>query len=163
MPIAGSMLLVLGVFQVIRDLRTTKQRKVLDRLNESSTKKKEQQFAESLLRQKSGDVQGNFLEVVISKLKMVDRLQKILDQADVRWSASRTLLNLTGLAVVSGFLLALLGVSVFVSILAGFGMMFLPLLWLIRKRKKRIQALVEQLPDVFDLMSQALRAGNALA
>ena len=65
MPIAGSMLLVLGIFQVIRDLRTTKQRKVLDRLTESNAKKKEQWFAESLLRQKAGDVQGNFLEIIL--------------------------------------------------------------------------------------------------
>jgi tight adherence protein B len=157
------MLLVLGIFQVIRDLRTTKQRKVLDRLTESNAKKKEQKFAESLLRQKAGDVQGNFLEIIISKLKVVDKLQRVLDQADVSWSASRTLLNLTGLAAAIGCLLALFGVSKFVSVVAGIGVMFLPLLWLIHKRKRRIRALVEQLPDVFDLMSQALRAGHALA
>ncbi|HSW45753.1 MAG TPA: type II secretion system F family protein, partial [Phycisphaerae bacterium] len=43
------------------------------------------------------------------------------------------------------------------------GTFVLPLLWLLRRRKKRIRALVEQLPDVFDLMGQALRAGHALS
>ncbi len=39
----------------------------------------------------------------------------------------------------------------------------LPLLVLVVKRKRRINRLMEQLPDVFELISQALRAGHALA
>lgn len=157
------MLLVLGIFQVIRDLRTTKQRKVIDRLTESSTKKKERYFAESLLKKKGGDLQGNILEMIVSKLKVVDKLQRVVDQADVGWSASRTLVNLTGLATAVGFSLALFGFSGVGCLAAGLGVILLPLLWLMRMRKKRIRTLVEQLPDVFDLMSQALRAGHALA
>ena len=39
----------------------------------------------------------------------------------------------------------------------------LPILYLMWKRKKRLAALVQQLPDVFELLSQALRAGHSLA
>ena len=40
MPIAGAMLLAMGIFQVVMDLRTAKQRKVLERLSESKTSQK---------------------------------------------------------------------------------------------------------------------------
>jgi tight adherence protein B len=41
--------------------------------------------------------------------------------------------------------------------------MLLPVLYLLRRRKRRIRKLMEQLPDVFDLMGQALKAGHSLA
>jgi len=51
--------------------------------------------------------------------------------------------------------------------LAGLGMaaavFVLPILYLMRRRKKRLARLVEQLPDVFELLSQSLRAGHSLA
>jgi tight adherence protein B len=39
----------------------------------------------------------------------------------------------------------------------------LPPFWLSLRRKRRMKKLTEQLPDVFELMSQALRAGHSLA
>jgi tight adherence protein B len=50
-----------------------------------------------------------------------------------------------------------------VSAGAAVGAFTLPLLGLTLKRKRRMNKLVEQLPDVFELMSQALRAGHSLA
>jgi len=37
------------------------------------------------------------------------------------------------------------------------------MLWLVWRRKRRLNRLLEQLPDVFELLSQALRAGHSLA
>ena len=53
-------------------------------------------------------------------------------------------------------------VSTTICLAAAAGVVGMPILWLMRKRKKRINKLVEQLPDVFELMGQALRAGHAL-
>jgi tight adherence protein B len=93
---------------------------------------------------------------------MVNKLQRVLDQADVNWSASKLLVNLTLMSIITTVGLALLQVSVVSCLAAGAGVLALPLLWLSRKRKKRINKMVEQLPDVFELMGQALRAGHAL-
>ncbi|UCD28714.1 MAG: type II secretion system F family protein [Planctomycetota bacterium] len=164
MPIMGCMLLAVGIFQVVMELRTGKKQKVIDRLNETkAAKKKEQKIKESLLRQRMGDQPKNFLEAIVSKLKVVDRLQRILDQADIDWSASRTLVNLSGLSLLAGCGMALMSKGLIACVAVGLCVMFLPLLVLVYMRKRRIRKLVEQLPDVFDLMSQALRAGHALA
>jgi len=162
LPVLGSMLLVWGIFQVILDLRTAKQKKVVDRLSETRGTAKERQIKESLLRKRSGEIRGG-LEQVVSGLQVVSKLQHVLDQADVSWSASRLLMNLTGISLLV-FVGAVFAQVHFLTALAcSAGVGGLPLLWLIRKRKKRVRKLVEQLPDVFELMSQALRAGHSLA
>lgn len=165
LPIAGAMMLALGVFQVVMDLRGHDRKRVLDRLSESKSRSKgrDEKVKESLLRRRAADQEGNFLESLVRNLQIVAKIQKMLDQADVDWSASRMLVNLSGLAVLVFVGLLVLQFSPLTGLGAGMGVFFLPLLFLIYKRKRRVKKLVEQLPDVFELMSQALRAGHSLA
>lgn len=162
LPIVGSMMVALGIFQVFMDLRTSKQRKVIDRLKESRTAAREQQVKESLLRKRASDMQNGVLENVVGKMQVVSKIQKMLDQADLDWSASKMLLNQASVAVMAGAGLMMMQFSPISCLAASAGVMLLPLIWLVRKRKKRVNKLVEQLPDVFELMSQALRAGHSL-
>jgi len=159
----GATLLAWGVFQVIMDLRVAKQRRVVDRLTESRARGREKQVKESLLRKRASELQEGVLDGLVSRLQVVTKLQRTLDQADVDWSASRLLVNLTAMSLLVGATLLFLQFSPVSALAAAVGVLALPLLYLVRKRKKRIRVLVEQLPDVFDLMSQALRAGHALA
>ena len=157
------MLLAWGIFQVILDLRVAKQRKVVDRLSESRAKSREKQVKETLLRKRASELQEGMLDGVVSRLRVVTKLQRVLDQADVDWSAPRLLINVTSLASLVGALLLFLQFNPVSALAVAVAVEALPLLYLVRKRKKRIKVLVRQLPDVFDLMSQALRAGHALA
>ncbi len=163
MPLFGSVVLVYGIFQAIMDLRTTKSRKIVDRLKEGGASAHERKLKESIVRKKASELQGGTLDGVISQLQIVSKLQRALDQADVNWSASKLLVNLSliSAAVVGVMLFA--HVSPLGSLAAGAGTLLLPVLFLLRKRKKRIRRLMEQLPDVFDLMGQALKAGHSLA
>jgi len=144
------------------DLRSAKQRKVVDRLTENRSRSRDQEVKDSLLRRRASDMQSGLLDGVVSRLSVVTKLQHILDQADVDWSAARMLVNISALSLFVGALLLFLQVSPVSAVAAAAATIALPLLWLIRKRKKRIRTLVEQLPDVFDLLGQALRAGHAL-
>jgi tight adherence protein B len=162
LPLGGSVLLAFGIFQVILELRTSKERKVLDRLNANAATK-ERQVKESLLRKRAADQKGGALETAMSGLQVVSRLQRVLDQADINWSASRVLLNLFGLSAATGVVLMFLQMHPLTCLGVSAGVAGLPLVWLVRRRKKRIKVLVEQLPDVFELMGQALRAGHSLA
>lgn len=164
LPIVGSMMLVWGIFQVILDLRTAKQKKVIDRLVESrgGARDKARKIKESLLR-KRADEGASGLERVLAGMQVVAKLQRVLDQADVAWSASRLLVNLTGLSLLVLIVMLLLQMNFITALGGAVSTAGLPLIWLVRKRKKRIRILVGQLPDVFDLMSQALRAGHSLA
>jgi tight adherence protein B len=164
LPLIGSVLVFYGIFQAIMDLRTSKSRKVVERLKEGgSNSQHARKLKESILRRRAGELQGSALEGLLSRMQIVTKLQRVLDQADVEWSASKLLINLslisTGLT--AGMLLLQMGPLS--SLAAGAAALMLPILFLLRKRKKRIKGIMLQLPDVFDLMGQALKAGHSLA
>ena len=81
LPVLGSVLLVWGAFQVFLDLRTAKQRKVVDRLTESPTGRRQQEVKESLLRKRASDLQTSTLDGLMTRLQVVNKLQRVLDQA----------------------------------------------------------------------------------
>lgn len=163
LPIGGSMLLAYGIFQAIMDLRASKSRRVVDRLKEGGRGDHERKLKESLLRRRASEIQGGALDGIIVRLQIVTKLQRVLDQADLDWSASRLLVNLSLISIGVGAAMFFFGMGPASSLAAAAGMLMLPLMYLMRKRKKRIKTLVEQLPDVFDLMGQALKAGHSLA
>lgn len=163
MPMAGATLLAYGIFQVWTDLRSGQKRKMIDRLSETRSTERDLKVRESLLRKMAGDVQGNFLEAMVAKFHLVRKLQATLDQADLPWSASKVLVNLAGAALVVSVVMAFLQFNIWLVLLLVVSIFCLPLLYMVWMRKRRIKKLVEQLPEVFDLMCQALKAGHSLA
>jgi tight adherence protein B len=162
LPLAGSVMLAYGVFQVVTDLRSSTRKKVIDRLRGGRETAKVSDAALVDLRRQSGEVTG-FLGKAFQNMSFTAKLQTVLEQANVPWQAPQLLVNLSAAGLVVVALLMLLGQSLLVAIGAGAAVFVLPLLYLFRRRKKRLNRLVEQLPDVFELLGQALRAGHSLA
>lgn len=165
LPIAGSVLLAFGVAQVVFDLRGTQRKRLLNRLTEggSGQGKQAANSKESLLRKRILDQQKGGLDGFVAKLSVVPKVQRALDQAHIDWSAPRALVNLVGLAALTGCGMFALGQGPILSAAAAVGTLVLPIMVLMFLRKRRMRKLVEQLPDVFELLSQALRAGHSLA
>ncbi|MBI4582135.1 MAG: type II secretion system F family protein [Planctomycetes bacterium] len=164
MPLMGSVLLAYGIFQAVLDLRTNKSRKIIQRLKEGPGQSQhERRLKESIIRKRAGELQGGVLDGLLSRMQIVAKMQRVLDQADVDWSASKLLVNLSLISLVVAAAMLFLRMSPVSSLAAGAGTLMLPVMYLIRKRKKRIRRIMEQLPDVFDLMGQALKAGHSLA
>jgi tight adherence protein B len=163
LPLIGSVLVVYGIFQAVLDLRTSKSRKIIDRLKEGGQSQHERKLKESILRRRAGELQGSALEGVLSRLQIVSKLQRVLEQADVSWSASKLLINLSLASLAVTGVMMLLQMSAISCLAAGAGVLMLPIWYLLRRRKKRIRRIMLQLPDVFDLMGQALKAGHSLA
>ncbi len=163
LPIAGCVLLSFGIFQLIRDLRASEDKRVLERLKEGPRgKKKKGESHESILRRRAQEIHQGSLNQAVGRLGFVPKLQRILDQANVDWDATKLLINLAGLSLLAGFGLYVLGKGPIAAVGTTAGVFCLPLLYLIMRRKRRMNKLVEQLPDVFELISQALRAGHSL-
>lgn len=165
MPMAGSLLLAFGIYQVIMDLRGSSRQKVLDRLQDRSGKaaRKGQAAKDKLVRRRSNEAAVGSLDSWVAKLSVVPKLQRVLDQANVNWSASKMLMNLVATSILLSAGMVTLQFSPLIAAASGLGFFTLPILYLMRRRKKRMLRLVEQLPDCFELMSQALRAGHSLA
>ncbi|MCK6456143.1 MAG: type II secretion system F family protein [Phycisphaerae bacterium] len=163
LPLAGSILLVFGIAQVVADLRRTESRRVETRLRErcgAQAAHNEAAARESLLRQL--DVPTTGLTGLIGRLKFIPNLQRAIEQANLPWVASTLLLNLIGLACLAYLACTLSNLAVWWGVGAAFAMIVLPLLYIHIRRKLRLNRFLHQLPDVFELMSQGLRAGHSL-
>lgn len=163
LPIAGSMLLFYGIYQAVVESKASSRKKLQDRLRGRSGKRAMEQKTESFLRRGALDQSRSFADLLLGKLSFMPRLQTMLDQADVNWSASSTLLNLGGVSLLSTVILIVLSYHPAAALGSGVAILLLPLMALSFKRRRRILKLTAQLPDVFDMMSQALRAGHSLA
>jgi tight adherence protein B len=164
-PLAGSVLIAFGVFQLVRDLRQTDRKKLRDRLKDGSaisSRRAAEQARNSLLRRRT-DVSGKGLLAVVSRLHFIPKLQRLLDQANIDWSPARMLVNQVCIAVAGFIALYLFGQRLLAAVAFPVAVFILPLLYLVWRRRRRMAKLVNQLPDVFELLSQALRAGHSLA
>lgn len=160
----GPLLAIYGLFQLVADLRSAPQKKIASRLKGKSAggSTKEKVSLEDLRKSFPKAMDGSFT-AALGKLRFTERLQQTLDQANLNWNASQFLLNLTLAACVVSAMMLLARLPLLASLGAALAIFVLPVLYLVYKRKKRINKLVNQLPDVFELLSQALRAGHSLA
>ncbi len=164
LPIAGSILLAYGVFNVAFDLRKSNRKKVVNRLRGGPARPRKTDDGVTFedFRRRTTEATG-LLARAFSKLSFTEGFQRTLDQANVHWSAAQTLVNISTIAGVLFTALLILQFSPLVAAGAAVAAFVLPILYLKRRRKQRLKKLVSQLPDVFELLSQALRAGNSLA
>jgi len=95
-------------------------------------------------------------------LPRIGELDKLLQQSGSTWSvtvfAVITLIVGIGAFVLAGFVPLLHWVF---CVLIAVGAGALPLLYVLRKRRKRMHQIEQQLPDALDLISRALKAGHA--
>ena len=164
LPLVGSVMLTYAIFSLVRDLRKVDEKKIADRLRERDgglDESTENAVKASILRQQK-QTSGS-LGAAISRFSLIAGLQKMLDQANVPWAAGTTLINLVGLGALSFIACYFLKLDLWVCITLGVGLIILPLVGISVKRKMRLNKFMNQLPDVFELMSQGLRAGHSLA
>ena len=90
-------------------------------------------------------------------------LKRVLDQADLHITPSR-LIMFSGMAgILAAMAVSALTFSILLMLVAGLVAAALPFLHVWYKRKKRLDAFLEHLPDALDLMSRALSAGHAFS
>jgi len=161
LPLVGSMLLFYGVFQAITENKSSQNKKMQERLR--GDRQKREKATSTIIRRGGVGQSGSFADLVVGKFKFIPKLQTLLDQADVDWSASKMMLNLCGIAVFAALALSAMQIKLVAAIGCGGAVVVLPLAWLSFRRKRRMTKLNAQLPDVFEMMGQALRAGHSLA
>lgn len=161
LPLVGGMLLCYGIFQAVTESKSSPNKKVQERLR--GERRKMEKTTSTIVRRGGVGQFKSFADLMVGKFKFIPKLQTLLDQADVDWSASQMLLNLFGIAILCISSLLALQFNPIAAIGCGVAVVVLPLVWLSFRRKRRMAKLNVQLPDVFEMMSQALRAGHSLA
>ncbi len=160
--IVGPLMAVYGVLQLVSDLRGAGKKKISDRLKTRAKAGSSVAVTMEDLRKQAPKAEGKLAQAV-NTIQMVTRLQTILEQANVNYSAPQLLINLTLAGIVICAVILAFGLPLYVAAPSGLVAYILPLFLLFYRRKRRMQKMVLQLPDVFELLSQALRAGHSLA
>ncbi len=102
-----------------------------------------------------------WLNRILLHFDLIPRLQKILSQAEVKWTPGTLILMSLGCFSVAGWLVWLRTASMVLAFLIGAVASFVPLCFVLIKRGKRFKKFEEGLPDALDLMSSALRVGHS--
>jgi len=161
--VAGPMMAIYGVIQLVGDLRTSDKKKIAERLQgRTSNADPASKFSWEDLRKQGPKVDG-ILANTINKFRVTARLQTTLEQANMPLSAAQVLVNLTLVASILLAVIVLAGLPILAAIGAVAATYVLPILYLGHRRKKRLNLFIQQLPNVFELLGQALSAGHSLA
>jgi tight adherence protein B len=160
--IIGVAIMVMAVVGLVAFMfRDTGGGKTSERLDSLVGKRRKESSAEMLLKHgaQESDKQ-NLLDLITPNILS---LQKIFEQADCHIKPS----TLFGVGLGLGFLGLTMSwwatQSFWAAPLAGLLMFFVPILWLLNKRRVRLKTFAAQLPDALELVARALRAGHSLA
>ena len=152
------------VFGVAVSFREKPHTHIEDRLDLLTGQNTPTAAKDALLRQASIlseplDDSPGFLENLLNRF---GNLSRLLEQADTQLTPARlgviSLLLAVGGAAVG--VIARLHVAAMVP--ACLFMAFVPLMWVLWRRKRRLRAFGVQLPDALDMLARALRAGQSL-
>ncbi|MFY9852388.1 MAG: type II secretion system F family protein [Terracidiphilus sp.] len=103
-----------------------------------------------------------WLNKKLDQIELAPRIQSLLYQADLKWSTGGMLAG-SGLCFALPAYLAYLRLnSILMALPVGLLMGCAPLLFVLYKRGKRLDAFQQGLPEALDLMVSALRAGHSL-
>ncbi len=94
-------------------------------------------------------------------LGLLRRLQERIDQANLKYRAAEVLAVCMVTAVLTYFLLGFIGLSLFV-LRIGFALALgvVPVIYILRVRKRRLSKFEENLPDAIDLFNRSMKAGH---
>jgi tight adherence protein B len=162
LPIAGTMLVCYSAYQLWKDLRGADRKKIRERLKEDEASRQAKRIEQSIRKMNTAEKTNGF-EGILNKFSLTKKVDGWIEQANASFSATKFLINI-GIAVVIVFAVGMflkLSIVGILGIMAAVGIM--PL-WVLRfMARRRMNTLVNQLPDVFELIGQALRAGHSLA
>jgi tight adherence protein B len=131
----------------------------LSALTSSKSQAKDGTKYKELLTAMRADSAGT-LEKFVSRYL---NLRLLFEQANVSLSVPKFVAICGGLAGVGLVLPFVAGFSVMLGPAMAAALGFLPIVWLLFKRKRRLKAFAAQLPEALELIARALRAGHSLA
>ena len=103
------------------------------------------------------------LRMLLSAVPRVENLKVLMDQGAVKMNVGTFFLLSFVLAAAAAIVLTLVGLPAVFAFLAAAAGGILPYLYLLRRKKKRIQAFEKQFAEAIDLLARAIRAGHAFS
>jgi tight adherence protein B len=151
-------LAIVGLYSILSDLFLRDRSRVSNRVDEQLNQRLRDRAKKSLL----------FKDLVAQdaapegekRLSMRQRLEFLIEQSGVNVAPRRLLVIMAGVGLGLGLVVGLVFPNVLAAAAAALAGAAVPLLYVHFKRKARLEKLINQLPDAFDLMARVIRAGQ---
>ena len=154
-------LLVEGLYFLWKSHRGPEARKLENRLHALSASFDTTAQTQLLKKRMISDIP--LFESLLLQLPQVNALQSLLHQSGLAWSVSRLVLTCAAVGAAVLGIAVLLHQSPLLSLSSGAAGAAAPLLYVIHKRRQRLDKIEQQLPDAIDLLNRALRSGHAFS
>ena len=159
---AAGFLAVWAVNLVLTDLFPTDRKEVAKRLHDESRQKQRLRAREGTLSRDVSQFAYDPFEENQAEPNLYARLKVFVEQSGMNINAQRLLIIAAGMgfgmAALFWLLMGTIGAILGFAIGAG-----LPFMYVSSKRNRRMEKLLSQIPDTFDLMSRIIRAGQTIA
>jgi tight adherence protein B len=160
--VAGA-LVVVAAYSILSDLYLRDRSRVGQRVDEALRKRQRERVRQSGLFKNLGEQPPDFMAGDEADPSLQQRFSAMLEQSGLDLSPQRLLLYTAATAGIGGGLAVALGAGVFTAAAAALLTAGLPFMYVWFKRKSRMNKLMGQLPDAFDLMGRVIRAGQTMS
>ena len=108
---------------------------------------------------------GKIFAKLLGKYRLVERLKELIEQAGLKWSATRTIHGCLTLALATYGLLWMMLPPQFrrFALPPALGAGAIPILYITRDRKRRLFKFEEQFPESLEFVARSMRAGHAFS
>lgn len=151
-------LLIEGAYFVSRTLYDPERRRVRQRLHTLSTQVSNGTSVDIVRRRVLSD--SPWMNNLLSKSHLLQRLGRLLEQANSRWQVGTFLVLCIGLFCLGLLLGPVVVPNPYFPILGSIVLGLTPLLYMTYRKKRRMQQFERQLPEALDLVTRALKAGH---
>ncbi len=154
---------VAGVYSVVSDVFLRDRKRVGERVNDEFRQRQRERARQSSLYKDLGQLAADAAADDEAAPGIRQRFEAMIEQSGLDVTPQKVL----AISAVAGLALGALGglirQSPIVAAVLGLVGAAIPLLYVHVKRKARIEKLLSQLPDTFDLMSRVIRAGQTMS
>lgn len=155
-------LLLEGFFMMWKSYRGPEAKKISKRLQALSASLDKTKQSQLLKQRMLSEIP--LFERILLSLPRARRLDRFILQAGLDWTVFKLLLSCVALAVAGCLAMTfLVHQSLLLGAALGIALAALPLLYVRHKRNRRLARIEQQLPDVLDLITRALRSGHAFS
>jgi tight adherence protein B len=153
---------VAAAYSILSDLFLRDRSRVSKRVDEEFRKRQRDRALKSALFKNLGQLAAEAAEEE-GQRTWRQRFEGLIEQSGLELTPRRLVFLMTGLGLALGLLAGLLRQSLLIGAAAVPVGAVLPLLYVALKRKARMEKMMAQLPDAFDLMARVIRAGQTMS
>lgn len=158
-----ALFLVLGAYLAATLGTDSKRARLQKRLAEALRQSAHTEDMEVILARNELMSEIPWINRALIRVQAALQLKRMLDQADLQITPSRLIMFSAMGGMLAALAASVISMSILLMLAAGVFVAAVPFIHVWWKRKKRLDAFLEYLPDALDLMSRALCAGHAFS